>query len=178
MIDDKDIPEEDLKGDIVPDIDPAKLFDEKEYSTMIIGSDAAGKKTEENADLATILVNPNTSREEKDEALIRLKQNNATSFLIDAIKRTKEPEYKAILLAACWETGLDFSKDYLFFIEQLLDKDFHVTFEAFTVIQEIESEIPKDQLEQALEILKKGDSSNPYIADSIELINNHLKHND
>lgn len=151
MIDDKDLPE-DLAGDLIPEIDPQKLFDEKEYATIILGSEQAGKKDLENADCAAILVSRNTSREEKDEALKQLKANDARSFMINAINRTKKPEQKAALIAACWETGLDFAGDYLFFTGLIGNEDFYVSFEAFTVIQELETD--RHTLEEALGVLE------------------------
>jgi hypothetical protein len=40
------------------------------------------KKDTSNADYVTILVSSKSTREEKDEALIALKENNAQSFII------------------------------------------------------------------------------------------------
>ena len=51
-----ELPEE-LKGDIIPEIDPAKLFDEKEYATLIIGGDDGSKKDIQNADFISIIIN-------------------------------------------------------------------------------------------------------------------------
>jgi len=148
-----DLPEE-LKGDIVPEIDPEKLFDEKEYATLIIGNADGSKKDIINADLITILISEKTSREEKDEALVLLKTNHATDMLLRAISKTKNLKQKATIIAACWETGLDFSKDYLTFIDLICSSDFHVSFEAFTVITEMESDMDKDTLMKAIAILK------------------------
>ncbi len=167
MIDDKEIPE-DLKGDLVPEIDPKKLFDEKEYSTIIIGTEGASKKDLHNADYATIVVNKESTREEKDEALKHLKENNAQAFLISAIKKTDDPELKAPLVAACWETGLDFSKDYLFFVELIGHEDFYVSFEAFTVIQEMETD--QHTLGRAMDILKAVKAPNTNVNAAIEYI--------
>jgi len=171
MIDDKDIPE-DLKGDLIPEIDPKKLFDEKEYSTIIIGNDGAGKKDLQNADYATILVNKDATREEKDEALKHLKENDARAFLISAITKTKDPELKAPLVAACWETGLDFSRDYLFFAELIGHEDFYVSFEAFTVIQETETD--RATLSQALEALSALKAPTANVSTAIEYIREKL----
>lgn len=168
-----DLPEE-LKGDIVPEIDPAKLFDEKEYATLIIGSDDTSKKNIANGDLVTILVSPKTSREEKDEALIKLKENNATTILVSAIQKTKNLKQKASLLAACWETGLDFSKDYLMFVELVNSTDFLVSFEALTVILEMDAEIDSDTLKKAMAILKSNKTDNTNTAEAIKHINNKL----
>lgn len=177
MIDDKDLPE-DLAGDLIPEIDPKKLFDEKEYSTIILGSDNAGKKDLANADYATILVNKDSTREEKDEALSHLKENNATAFILSAITKTKDPELKAPLIAACWETGLDFSKDYLFFAELIGHEDFYVSFEAFTVIEEMEATIDIDTLRKALIILEAVKDPNVNVTGAIEHIQQKLNAGD
>jgi hypothetical protein len=170
------LPEE-LKGDIVPEIDPAKLFDEKEYATIIIGNEGMSKKDTSNADYVTILVSSKSTREEKDEALIALKENNAQSFIISAIAKTKNSAQKALFIASCWETGLDFSKDY-FFINLIGDKDFLVSFEAFTVIQEMEAEIDEATLKQSLEYIEEF-SKEPSVSvtDAIQFIEQKLNAN-
>lgn len=168
-----DLPE-DLKGDIVPEIDPEKLFDEKEYATIIIGSEGMSKKDTSNADYVTVLVNSKSTREEKDEALKVLKENNAQAFILNAISKTKNLGQKALLIAACWETGLDFSKDYLVFIDLICSKDFVVSFEAFTVIQEMEAEIDKKTLQSSLAMLKKVKEPSVTIMDALQLIEQKL----
>jgi len=175
-IDEKELPEdlEDIKGGLVPEIDPEKLFDEKEYATIIIGSEGMSKKDTHNADYVTVLVSSSSTREEKDEALKVLKENNAQSFILNAIAKTKNLKQKALLVAACWETGLDFSKDYLFFIDLIGHEDFTVSFEAFTVIQELEAEIDTDTLNKALEVLQKIKSPGLSVTDAIQFIEQKL----
>ena len=170
-----DLLPEELKGDIVPEIDPEKLFDEKEYATIIIGSEGMSKKDTSNADFVTALVSANSTREEKDEALIALKENNAQPFMINAIAKTKNLSQKALLIASCWETGLDFSKDYKVFIDLIAHENFLVSFEAFTVIQEMEAEIDADTLQTSLSDLKKIKNPSVSVIDAIELIEQKLK---
>ncbi|MES2133688.1 MAG: hypothetical protein V4506_15165 [Bacteroidota bacterium] len=177
MIDEKDIPE-DLKGDLIPEIDPEKLFDEKEYATIIIGSEGMSKKDTHNADYVTLLVSKNSTREEKDEALKHLKENNAHAFILNAITKTKKPEQKALLIAACWETGMDFSKDYAFFIDLIGQEDFSVSFEAFTVIQEMEAEIDSDTLKKSLDTLMHIKNANVNVTGAIEFIEQKLNATD
>ena len=165
---------DDLKGDIIPEINPEKLFDEKEYSTIIIGHEGMSKKDTNNADAVTILVSGKSTREEKDEALKFLKENNAQAFILNAIAKTKNPTQRALIIAVCWETGLDFSKDYSFFINLIGDKDFLVSFEAFTVIREMEAEIDRDTLLQSLNTLKKIKEPNVSVTDAIHLIEQKL----
>ncbi len=165
---------EDLSGDIIPEINPEKLFDEKEYSTIIIGNDSTNKKDIELVDYITIMISPKTSREEKDEALLALKQPKAKEFLINAISKTKKTEQKTVLIAACWEIGLDFSSHYQFFIDLICTNNFLVSFEALTVIQEMEAEITKEEERLAIEKLTKVNEPNVSVTDAIELITNKL----
>ena len=177
MIDDKDLPE-DLKGDLIPEIDPEKLFDEKEYATIIIGSEGMSRKDTHNADYVTVLVSKNSTREEKDEALKLLKENNAGAFILNAITKTKKPEHKALLIAACWETGLDFSRDYLAFVELVGHEDFNVSFEAFTVISEMEAAIDTATLRNSLDLLQSIKEPNVNVTGAIEHIQQKLNTTD
>lgn len=172
-----DLLPDELKGDIVPEINPEKLFDENEYSTIIIGSEGITKKDTDNADAVTVLVSNKSTREEKDEALKHLKANNAQAFIINAISRTKNPEQKAQIIASCWETGLDFSKDFQFFISLVCDNNFNVSFEAFTVIQEMESEIDSSILKQALDSLLKVKEPSVAVTETIQFIEQKLNTN-
>ena len=132
------------------------------------------KKDTNNADYITTLVSKNSTREEKDEALILLKENKAQPFMISAVTKTKNPVQKALLIAACWETGLDFSKNYDFFIDLICSDDFTVSFEAFTVIQEMEAEIDMAILNKSLDQLKKVKDPSISVNDAIELIEQKL----
>lgn len=168
-----DLPD-DLKGDIVPEINPEKLFDEKEYATIIIGSEGMSKKDTSNADFVTVLVSKKYTREEKDEALRHLKENNAQDFILSAISKTKNLEQKALLIASCWETGLDFSKNYSVFIDLICHENFVVSFEAFTVIEEMEAEIDNATLNTSLAKLKKIVNPSVTVNDAIQLIEQKL----
>lgn len=155
MINNENIPEEDdLLGDIVPEIIPEKLFDEKEYATILLGDEGFTKKDGHNADFLAILINPKSTREEKDAALIHLKENKAQKFILSSIFKIKKPEQKAQLIAACWETGLDFSNDVLVFVDLINHENYLVSLEAFTVIQEMENTIAASNITAAIELLR------------------------
>jgi len=164
-----ELPEE-LKGDIVPDINPEKLFDEKEYSTILIGKEGFSKKDTDNADYISVLVSKKSSREDKDAALKRLKENNAQTFIINAINNIKNTEQKASLIAACWETGLDFSGNFTFFIDLICHKEFIVAFEAFTVIQEMNVLIDIEILKSSIKKLNECSSPNSTVNDAIQYL--------
>lgn len=173
MIDEKNIPEE-LKGGLIPNIDPEKLFDEKEYTSIIIGPEGISKKDNDNADSLAALMSKKTTREEKDEALKRLKKNNAQAFLLNAISNTKNTSQKSFIIAACWETGLDFSTNCSFFFDLVCSEDFNVSFEALTVIREMDATIDSHSLQTALDTLKKIASPSISVLDAMAWIDQKL----
>jgi hypothetical protein len=95
-------------------------------------------------------------------------------MLLKAISKTKNLKQKATIIAACWETGLDFSKDYLTFIDIICSSDFHVSFEAFTVITEMESDMDKDTLMKAIAILKPHCEKNNLAKELTDMITTNI----
>ena len=75
-------------------------------------------------------------RETKDEALRLLKEHNSQELLVSVIAAEEDLSKRRTLIAACWETGLDFSKHLLFFVELAVDGDYDTCLEAMTVITE------------------------------------------
>lgn len=154
---------------------PEKLFNEKEFHTVIIGKEGLSKKDADKADWLTILISDEATREDKDEALKFLKEHQAADFMIEAIKQTEdEPGAKAKLIAACWETALDFSAYYVFFAELVAGNDYHCAIEAYTVLETLDTNIGKPVLEKALAILKNAKNKTPIVADAIVLVEEKL----
>lgn len=79
-----------------------------------------------------------------------LKESDAIPLIMEAIQNQRfAPELKE-LLASCWENGLDYSQYLSLFIDLLLEGEFEVAFEAYTVIVNMTSRI--DQLKIDVEI--------------------------
>jgi len=89
--------------------------------------------------------------------LANLKEVGAVPLLIEAIQDQKyAPELK-ILVASCWENGLDYSSYLSLFVGLLIESDFMIAFEAYTVIVNMTTRIDQaridleiDRLEQAI----------------------------
>ena len=118
-------------------IDPKKLFDQKQYSTLIINREGFSKKENSSADLIESLLEPGLTRSEFEAVFKELKKANAGAMLVDAIAKVKNPKQKKILVAACWESGIDFSDHFMFFAEIVLNGDFETSLEALTVIEDM-----------------------------------------
>jgi hypothetical protein len=154
-----------------PEIDPAKLFDESEFNTIIVGKEGVLIPSDKSEYL--VLLDETSTREEKDEALKQIKEQNDPKLLVDAIRNLADPKKKAILISACWETGMDFSSHLIFFTELACADDFAVAMEASTVILESES-ISKADADKAIEIVNRKLDTNPTTAPILTDILGHL----
>lgn len=173
----EEIPEElkdDLLSDLVPDIDPEKLFDENEYSTLVLGSENTLKKDTDSIHAIEVLISKTSTREEKDEALIQLKENKAQGVLVNSIEQVKKIEQKAQLVAACWETGLDFENYFLNFLELTTHTDYVIALEALTVLQEMEADIDLTRLQKAITQLKAVKNKSVIVSDAIALVEGRI----
>jgi hypothetical protein len=154
-----------------PEIDPAKLFDEKEFKTIIVSPE--GVKIPSDKSEYLVLLDESSTREEKDEALKQIKEQNDPKLLMEAIDNLSDPKKKATLVSACWETGMDFSHYLMFFTELACTDDFIVVMEASTVILETEA-INKSEAEKAIEMINRKLQTNPATAPILTDILGHL----
>ena len=156
-------------------LDPKKLFDEKEYNTLIIDRGGFSKKENNTADLLEQLLDPNITRIESEEIFSKLKDMKAQKLLVDAIKNAERIEEKIILTATCWECGLDFSSDFLFFVELTCQENFELAMEALTVVEYNDSDLETPLLKSALVIAEQSKSGNAALVnDLIQNINSRL----
>lgn len=147
--------------------DPKKLFDEKEYSTLIIDRNGFNKKQNEAADFVEALLDKKTSRAEMEEIFRGLKDANAQQLLVDSIAAVKKPAEKAVLAAACWESGLDFTGHYLFFAELAAGSDFQLAMEALTVVENCEGALDEATLAAAIKIAQNSTSENKELTNDL-----------
>ncbi|MDO8999099.1 MAG: hypothetical protein Q7W45_04990 [Bacteroidota bacterium] len=151
--------------------DPKKLFNEEEYSTLIIARDGFSKKENNAADLLEGLLEKGVTRQESEEIFLKLKESNSVELMINAIKKAERIEEKIILTAACWEACLDFTKHFLFFVELSCNDNFLLAMEGLTVVENIEGTIDEITLTKALEIAQNTKSKNKeLVSDLIENI--------
>ena len=88
-----------------------------------------------------------------------LKESDAIPLIVEAIQNQKyAPELKE-LVASCWENGLDYSNYLTLFVDLLIDSEFLVAFEAYTVIvnmtakiDQVKIDVEIDRLEEAMKI--------------------------
>jgi hypothetical protein len=126
-----------------------KYFDGNNYSTLIVGSDKFAtpqKLLIEEVIAALTSGDPSL----KEEALRELKEQKAQQALMDAIEDDDYKKHRQLLVAACWESGLDFSAYLDLFIELAGNKDLLISIEAITALEQIDHFESKDVLQQAI----------------------------
>jgi hypothetical protein len=130
--------------------DAEKFFDQDKYSTFLINTEEFSKKNKSKVgDLVQLLTT--TINEDKVEALKLIKQHLGKELLLEAISQPEYLKQRAVLVSACWESGLDFTAFFDFFFYLTLISDYQTTLEAITVIESMEEQIPATILKIALE---------------------------
>lgn len=155
--------------------DPKKLFNEEEYSTLIIGREGFNKKENTSADLIEGLLEKNITREESEIIFSKLKESNSQKMIMEALAKAERVSEKTILAAACWECGLDFTPYFLDFVKLATHDDFQLALEALSVVESIEGVIEEKTLTKALQIAQSGEKSDAnLIHDLIENIKSRI----
>ncbi|MGZ3901941.1 MAG: hypothetical protein ACXVNM_12195 [Bacteroidia bacterium] len=148
-------------------LDPQKFFNEEEYSTLIVNRDGFNKKDNDIADLVESILDKEISRAELEAIFSKLKEKNAKAILIESIKKAGKVSEKTKLAAACWESGLDFSDEILFFTELACSDDFALAMEALTVVENSEGTIAENTLSKAIELVQNCKSNNAAILEDL-----------
>lgn len=85
-----------------------------------------------------------------------LKESDAIPMIIEAIRNQKyAPELKE-LVASCWENGMDYSKYIPLFVDLMLENEFEIAFEAYTVIMNTEQRIDQQIIDLELEKMESS----------------------
>lgn len=137
--------------------DLKKYFDSKEYITTIIGKEGEEEPVtideSKISNLISLLTDP-ANKEFKEGTLLTLKKENGGNLLLLSIASPKAENVRHKLVAACWESEINFSHYFSFFILLALDKDYLVSLEAITVISTMEGPFNNDDVREAIKKVK------------------------
>jgi len=144
-----------------PEENPEKLFDENEYKTITVGGEETVSALKEENFVKTLLnLLDSGNPDDKESALDLLKKEHAVDYLLGAIKAIQNNDKKAVLLAACWETGLDFKGHHNFFMEYVVHPNPLISLEAITVLDTNRETIPKEELQGLIDKLSAAIAKN------------------
>lgn len=142
--------------------DLKKYFNSKEYNTTIIGGKTGDEVPEVNQDKLSALISLLTDPSNKDireEALLTLKKDKGEELLLAAIASPKSDGSKHLLVAACWESEINFSKYLPFFILLAVSDDYLVSLEAITVIETMEGPFDPEHLKNGIKKVREKQRS-------------------
>ncbi len=107
-----------------------------------------------------------------------LKSTETIPLMMDAIRDKKYSAQLKDLLTCCWQNGLNYSPWLPFFIDLVISEEFPVSFEAFTVIEnmygKIDDSIISGQLVKIDDSLKNADEQKRYLLDELKHIIQNL----
>lgn len=136
-----------------------KYFDTKNYITKIVGlgddeMEIPAKSEDKISKLISLLTDP-ANKPFKEETLLNLKKNKGGDILLLAIASPKSDKNRHQLIAACWESEINFSKYLPFFLLLSLDADYLVSLEAMTVISNMEGPFDQKSVKDGIQKIKE-----------------------
>ncbi|MGZ4118082.1 MAG: hypothetical protein ACXVPY_11395 [Bacteroidia bacterium] len=138
--------------------DLKKYFDSKQYRTTLLGIDSEEiempvTKEDKITSLISLLTDP-ANKDVKEIALVTLKKEKGGDTLLLAIASPKAKNVRHLLVAACWESEINFSKYLPFFILLALDEDYLISLEAITTIENMEGPFVEADVKEAIKKVK------------------------
>lgn len=86
--------------------------------------------------------------------LCELKQTGSIAIIIDAINNEKYAGIQETLIRTCWENGLDYTPYLSTFVNIVIHGNFMNSFEAFTVIENMEGTLNPEMAEKMVDQLQ------------------------
>lgn len=107
--------------------------------------------------------------------LAELKHRDAIPLLIEAIQNKQYSNELPSIVSSCWENGLDYSEHLSVFVDLVIEKDFLVAFEAYTVITnmrgKISNTIHETESRKIKEVLRDTDNNkNELLQDLLDFL--------
>lgn len=98
-----------------------------------------------------------TVRNEILELISELKAPEATAFIAESFVKNDYGDYLSAVVAACWQSRLDFSKYLPVFANLFVRSDYKTALEAFTVIEESLENAETDDIQNCIRFLNESE---------------------
>lgn len=86
-----------------------------------------------------LVASPENEIEQEIKSILgNVKDKQSVNSFVRGIENEKYKSIRKTILSACWQNGLDFSTFLSVFIDQIINEDWEVAFEAFTVVDNLE----------------------------------------
>jgi HEAT repeat protein len=106
------------------------------------------------------MVNKNTDQLVRNEILkllSEIKSQEAVPLIAESLDKNDFGDYLPSFIAACWQSGLDFSKFLRVFAGLFIQADYKSALEAFTVIEESLSNASEAEIYDCIHFLKEAE---------------------
>jgi hypothetical protein len=106
------------------------------------------------------LIHKNTDPQIRNEIinlLSELKSPEAAPIIATSLEKNDFGDYLPAFVAACWQSGLDFSKHLLVFTGLFIQADYMTALEAFTVIEESIPNASDIEITECIRFLKDAE---------------------
>jgi hypothetical protein len=100
--------------------------------------------------------NNKEAKEKVFQLFVDLKHENSVDRLIDELKKENDLDILERLVASCWQNGLNYSKHLPFFVQLIIEQEFQIAFEAFTVVENMYGRIEGDTESMLLAKIEKS----------------------
>lgn len=104
-------------------------------------------------------IHQNLAKEVKEkifQLFTDLKHENSVDQLIRELQHEKDLDILERLVASCWQNGLNYSKHLPWFVHLVIDQEFQIAFEAFTVIENMYGKIEGDVESSLIQKIEKS----------------------
>ncbi len=133
-----------------------KYFDEENYHTLIVDEkEFKPVKAAKLEDLLDLLKDEDRNRKEEALSLLKAERDKGQKFLMEAIRDCDDEAQLPVLVAACWESGLDFTPYFTEFIQLCVEEDLLTCIEAVTTIESMEGKIDEKILGDGIQLLQE-----------------------
>ncbi len=78
------------------------------------------------------------------QLFVDLKHQDSIDQLISEMRKEADLDILVRLVACCWQNGLNYSKHLSYFVDLVLEQEFQIAFEAFTVVENMYGKIEGD----------------------------------
>jgi len=100
-----------------------------------------------------------------------LKNQASAEYIISFLKLKELESIKEPLLSTCWQSRIDYSAFLEYFIDLVCHEPFSIAFEAFTVIENLESKVTVERKNELLayikSVIKSSDAKNKVLVDDL-----------
>lgn len=125
-----------------------------------------------------LLANPEPEVEQEILKLLgTIKDKETVPAFITALKDPKYIPIRKVLLSSCWQNGLDFTNHFDTIVDLVIEEEWEVAFEAFTILENLEhfppEEIMKDIKLKVARALKSANEQKGYFLEEILKMSSH-----